>query len=226
MPRAKPSPSRDAASEPARGPGRRPAGAIDRRESLLDAALASYAAHGIAATSLRALARDGGVTPAMLNYYFGSREQLVETVVAERLLPVIQALKARLEPALDRPIVELTRTFVTGMHEIVVAHPWLPLLWVREVLAEGGQLRQHFIDRIAPIVARPITQRFARARDQGELGEALEPRLLFVSLMGLTLFPFASQPIWRRVLAAEDLSPERMLEHSLALLLNGIGSRR
>ena len=63
-----------------RAPGRPPAnrrGADgDVRERLLDAAIACYVRGGIAATSLREIAREAQVTPALLNYYFGGKDEL------------------------------------------------------------------------------------------------------------------------------------------------------
>ena len=45
------------------------------RERLLDIALDLFSRQGIANTSLNAIAKEAGVTPAMLHYYFNSREQ-------------------------------------------------------------------------------------------------------------------------------------------------------
>ena len=61
--RRKTSPGTSApARAPRRSPGRPAADAPDLRPRLLDAALACYAARGIAATSLRDIARHAGVT--------------------------------------------------------------------------------------------------------------------------------------------------------------------
>src|SRR3546814_18349009 len=36
----------------------------------------------------------------------------------------------------------LIESFVHGIGVVVARHPWLPPLWVREVLCEGGALRE------------------------------------------------------------------------------------
>jgi len=211
-------------STPSRKPGRPPAGGIDQRERLLDSALQSFADHGIAATSLRQLAQEGGLTPAMLNYYFGSRDRLVDAVVEERLLPVMTELRDRLNEASDKNAAAAARTFVGALHAAIVQHPWLPALWVREVLPENGALRSVLSERIAPEIALPLAQRFAAGQREGQINPALEPRLLFVSLIGLTMLPFAAQHLWRRTFSADDVDAGRMLEHTLALLGGGIES--
>lgn len=206
-----------------RKPGRPPGGGGgDQRERLLDAALASFAAHGITATSLRKLASAAGVTPAMLNYYFGARDRLVAAVVEERLMPVMAELTRRLEAQRPDGGLASAVAFVRALHETIVEHPWLPALWVREVLSEGGGLRKVFTERIGPGIALPLSRSLAQSQREGALNSALEPRLLFVSLVGLTMLPFAAAPIWRRALTADDIDAATMLEHTLALLDSGL----
>jgi len=211
-----------ALSTPDRKPGRPPADGTDQRVRLLDAALQSFSQRGIAGTSLRSLAADAGVTPAMLNYYFGSKERLVDAVVNERLLPVLDSLKERMSAHAGASCDELITQFVTGMHAMIEPNPWLPGLWVREVLTDGGHLRELLTERFAAQIPRPLAKRFAQGQADGELNAALDPRLLFVSLIGLTMLPFAAAPVWRKALKARDIDGSRMLAHTLALLQQGI----
>ncbi len=103
--------------------------------------------------------------------------------------------------------------------------PWLPALWVREVVSEGGALRGLLTERIAPGIAVLMSQRFAAAQARGELNPALDPRLLMVSLIGLTLFPAAGAPIWRQIFDAGDLGVDDLRRHALALLDRGLELR-
>jgi AcrR family transcriptional regulator len=205
-----------------RSPGRPGADGPDLRERLLDAAIACFVREGIAATPLRAIATEAGVTPALLHYYFGDKAQLQEAVIAERVLPAFQALREPIMAAGD-DVAALVAAFVQGIGRVVAAHPWLPSLWVREVLCEGGALRDVLFDRIGPALPRMMSERFAQAQARGELNEDLDPRLLMVSLVGLTLFPAAGAPIWRRLLQADDLDFDALRRHTLALLDRGLG---
>src|SRR6185503_1277551 len=123
-------------AEPRR-PGRPRADEANQRERLLDAAVECFAADGISATSLRNIALKAGVTPALVNYYFGSKQQLVDAFVAERVTNVVQILRDNLLAAGDDPRA-LIAAFVHGIHDAVARFPWLPSLWVREVLNEKG----------------------------------------------------------------------------------------
>lgn len=196
----------------------------DLRERLIDAAIAQFSRVGIGATSLRAVAQAAGVTPAMLHYYFGDKQQMTTAVVTERVLPATAPLRARIEAAGDAPA-ELAEAFVGGMGEMVAANPWLPALWVREVLCEGGALREIVFKRAVPQLPQMLAQRFASAQANGKLDNRLDPRLMVVSLVGLTLFPAAGAPIWRKVFDADDLDPGALRKHALALLDHGMGAR-
>ncbi|MEI7036157.1 TetR/AcrR family transcriptional regulator [Fulvimonas yonginensis] len=211
--------------DPRRRAGRPPGDDGDLRAQLLDAATAHYARVGIEATSLRAIAAEAGVTPAMLHYYFGDKPRLTLALVEERLLPALAPLRARLEQAGGDPAA-LVDAFVRGIGELVAQHPWLPPLWVREVLCEGGALREVLFHQALPDLPRLLARRFAAARDAGRLDPDLDPRLLVVSLVGLTMFPAAGAPIWRQVLDADDIDAGVLLRHTLALLERGLGTPR
>ncbi|MGQ4661254.1 TetR family transcriptional regulator [Lysobacter sp. F6437] len=204
-----------------RAPGRPAAAEEDLRERLLDAALACFSRHGIAATPLRTIATEAGVNPALLHYYFGDRARLQQAVIDERVLPVFTQLR---EPLLAHgdDTAGLVAGFVLGIGRIVGEHPWLPSLWVREVLCEGGALRDLLVTRLAPQLPRMMVGKFADAQAQGRLNPDLDPRLLMVSLIGLTLFPAAGAPIWRRMFDADDLDYEALRRHTLVLLDRGL----
>ena len=106
--------------------------------------------------------------------------------------------------------------------DAIALHPWWPQLWVREVLCEGGALRDLLVQRIAPDIARLLAGRFAAAQAAGRLNADLDPRLLLPTLVGLTMFPAAGAPIWRQVFDADDLGLDDVRGHALALLDRGL----
>lgn len=205
-----------------RTPGRPSGDGPDLRAHLLDAAIACFTRTGIAATSLRAIASEAAVTPALLHYYFGDKAQLVDAIVAERLMPVLGELREVVAGAGD-DVAALVAGFVRTMSELVERHPWWPPLWVREVLCEGGVLRELIADRLGPQLPQLLAGRFGRAQREGRLNPDLDPRLLVISLIGLTLFPAAGAPIWRRIFDARDIGADTLRDHTLALLDRGLG---
>jgi AcrR family transcriptional regulator len=205
-----------------RRPGRPRAEEANQRERLLDAAIACFAADGIAATSLRGIALKAGVTPALVNYYFGSKEQLLDAFIEERVKPVVGTLRDQLLAAGTEPKA-LLPAFVEAMYAVVERFPWWPALWVREVLNDKGALREVLHQQIAPQVAQVLATSLAAAQARGALHPDIDPRLLVVSMMGLTMFPLAAESIWRRVFANPDVDRTALKKHTLALIEHGLG---
>lgn len=203
-----------------RAPGRPVTDSPDLRPRLIDAALACFVRDGIAATSLRGIATEAGVTPALLNYYFGSKLALRDAVFEEKLMPAVLSLRTQVAEAGD-DIQAVVQRFVRGVFGLLQSYPWFPPLWVREVLCEGGALRELLLSRIGPELPQLLARRFADAQRRGQLNPALDPRLLVVSMIGLTLFPAAGAPIWRQIFQA-DLGPDVLANHALALLGHGM----
>ncbi|WP_300618440.1 TetR/AcrR family transcriptional regulator [Dokdonella sp.] len=207
-----------------RTPGRPPKARIDQRARLLDVAIGLFAQQGIAATPLSAIARRARVTPALLHYYFGNREQLLDALVEERLLPLLAPLHRDLSTLADAPRSQID-AFVRDLLQLLADNPWLPPLWLREVLGEGGLLRDRLMRRVAQPVSAKVRDAITRAQARGAINRDLDPRLLVVSLIGLTMFPLAARSIWSRVFDAEDIGPAEFARHTIALLERGLEIR-
>ncbi|MGL4316625.1 MAG: TetR/AcrR family transcriptional regulator [Pseudomonas sp.] len=213
--------TRPSSAKPPRQPGRPSGDSQAQRQQLLAIATEAFAYNGIQATSLRTIAERAGVTPALLNYYFGNKQKLVEAMVEERFLPLIQRASEGLQQAGDDPQA-LVAVFIRDLSRTMAEHPWVSQLWVREILCDGGQLREQLMSRVAPMVPLLLAQRFAAAQARGALNPALDPRLLVVSLMGLSILPYAAAPLWRGIFANPQIGDDALIEHTLALLRQGM----
>ena len=60
------------------------------KERILDAAEALFMEHGFEATTMRAITAGAGVNLAAVNYHFGSKEELFQSVLTRRLDPMNQ----------------------------------------------------------------------------------------------------------------------------------------
>jgi len=59
---------------------------MTKKETIIESALKLFSTKGFEGTSVREIAADAGVNVAMINYYFGSKEKLFESVVEYRSL--------------------------------------------------------------------------------------------------------------------------------------------
>jgi AcrR family transcriptional regulator len=175
----------------------RPGGGADEdvRSTILAVAEARFARAGYAATSIRQIAEEAGVNSAMIHYYFGSKESLLQAVMEKALAPLaklIESLKSSDTAAPER----ITRELMS----LVAAHPNLPYLVVREVMLPGGVMQQHFARHLAPRLGGALPGLLEREREQGRIGAELPPAHGAMAIMALALFPFIVRPVAEQVL--------------------------
>ncbi|AMP14760.1 TetR/AcrR family transcriptional regulator [Collimonas pratensis] len=198
----------------------------DSREKLLDTATLLFSSQGIAVTTVAAVARQAGVTAAMVHYYFKNRDQLIEAVVDERVSLFIRSIWEPING--DQPPEQMIMGIVDRMISTTEKMPWMPALWVREVLSDGGQLRERMVRRVPLAKLMLFADNIARSQQAGQLNPQLQPDLIFVSVIGLTMLPLAmartlkdrpSLPIAHK-LALMDKA--LLARHIKALLLHGL----
>ncbi|CAG9170089.1 TetR/AcrR family transcriptional regulator [Cupriavidus pampae] len=216
----------------ARRPGRPSANAGEadsagQRDLLLDAATLLFSRHGVAGTPIKAIAAEAGVTPALVHYYFRDRDQLLDAVVDERVQPLVDRVFPSMPPTVapgePAPDVVAMMTGLAGqLIRVAAATPWFPGLWIREIVGADGLLRERVVQRIALRRGALVTGVLAAARARGELNPGLEPALVMVSLIGLTLLPLATTHIWRSLPGAETIDTDTLVRHVGALLARGL----
>ena len=200
-------------------PAAAPSGAA--REALLDGAQELFGRQGVAATSLAKVAAHAGMTSAMVHYYFSSRDQLLDALVEERIQPLLDEVWG---PVPAAPI-DLAAA-LEGMVQRLVAgagsKPWLPPLWVREVLSEGGLLRERMLKRLPVAKVGALAAAVAKGQAQGEVNPGLHPALLVMSVLGLSLLPLAMSGAWKQVPGLAGIPRGAIASHASALLRQGI----
>jgi AcrR family transcriptional regulator len=189
---------------------------VDRREALLDAAGRLFARRGPEAHSLRDVAAAAGVTPAMVHYYFGDKRGLTDAMLERALARVLERV------ARVKRFDELPATIA----ETFGSEPWIPPLLVREVLAEGGGFRQRFIEGYASKISKLVPRMLRAEIAEGRLRSDLDPKLAFVSLLGMLAFAFIARPVLEPTLGLryDSRSLARFAEHTRRLFLEGAGA--
>ncbi|MFC4123482.1 TetR/AcrR family transcriptional regulator [Nocardia rhizosphaerae] len=171
--------------------GRRP-GNADTRTAILDAARIRFADNGFDKTSIRAIAGDAEVDPALVHHYFGTKQQLFAAAVDFPVDP-----ESTLS-AVDRaPLAELGDTIVRAVVTVwdSPAGPGIVAM-VRSMLG-GGELNlaRSFL---LQVVLERVRTRIATAEDDGRARTALAAAQLMGVLIARKIVgiePLASMPI-------------------------------
>jgi len=112
----------------------RPAGGLDARQLLLDAAQRHFSLGDLGTVSARSLATEAGVSHTLVNYHFGSRDGLVAAAISLRVAPH-QVVEAATDANGDLDLARLVHGLV-----LVWEHPehGRQLVGFARELAAGG----------------------------------------------------------------------------------------
>ena len=208
---------------PAKPLGRRPAVEdFDVREHLLDTATRLFSERGIAATTVAQIASEAGVTSALVHYYFTNREKLLDAVADERLASAAKFVwRPAVEDAVSDPFA-LVHEFVARLFDVTDRMPWLPPLWLREIVNEGGLLRERMIRRIPFDNIKRFSSRVSHAQQDGTVNGDLEAMLLFNSILALVMLPLATAKIWQSARGLPVIERDALRRHVTTLLIGGM----
>lgn len=189
------------------------------RENILDAAEDLFARQGFAATSLREVAEVVGANPAMVHYYFGNKEALLQRVI-ERITEPLAASLADMKAAGQVHSENLVSLLLSALK----TNPNMPLLMVREVMLPGGTMRDHFLAAIAPRLGGAFPGILAGEQEQGRVAKDLDPNIISLLLLSLSIFPFIARSVAEQGLdvSYDDKGLSELERHISRLLEGGI----
>jgi AcrR family transcriptional regulator len=175
------------ASQPSRGPGRRPAGG-DTRADILAAAQAEFAAKGYDGTTIRAVGAAAGVDAALVHHFFGSKDDLFLAALQIPFDPRV-VLPRVLAAGVDDLGVRLVQTFLSIWEDPQARMPLLALVRSGLATESAGNL---LADGMLRMIFAPVTQAL------GTPDAAVRVQLVASQMLGLV--------IARYVLALEPLA--------------------
>ena len=197
---------------------------IGTRDALLDAAVALFADQGVAATTSADIAARAGFTPAMVHYHFRNRERLLDAVVDERLARFPAHVFGTLA-LVDPSAAALIETLVRRVYDAAEHMPWMPPIWIREIVSEGGTLRDRMFRHFPREAVNALGEILAREQRQHRIPAGIEPRLAFLTIAGVAMLPLATRRLWSRIPGMADLSNAQLLRHALTVLAAGLAPR-
>src|SRR4051812_1598221 len=160
IPRVEARPARNAAMRKPKAPERNQA-------RIVAAAIDEFAARGFKGASMDAIAAGTHTTRALINYYFGSKEQLYIAVL-EHVYSEIRDAEGKLDLDHLAPL-EAVRRIVEFTYNYYVAHEGFVRLVVAENQARGRHLRK---SKAMRSLNRPIIDRLARVIARGQAAGA------------------------------------------------------
>jgi TetR/AcrR family transcriptional regulator len=179
------------------------------RERLLAAAVEEFSAKGFAGARVEAIAQRAGLNKQLISHYFGGKDGLYRAVTAERRARLAGEL-AELTAGVGE---SLTRLFDWARRDP---------LWLRTQLWEAleGDERPIGADDDRRALYQDRVRWLSAEQARGALPSGLDPDLLYLSLIGATMYPLLLPHVCRMVTGEDPTAApfvDRYERHLMAL---------
>lgn len=186
--------------------------ALDTRAHLIEVATDAFSREGIAATSLRAIAKAAGVSPALVVHHFGSREKLIEDCIIKAL---------GLWVSEKQEFVDVSLSTSLAQWQNALDKHGSKLQFFRQVLIAGGEPANILFSRMVKEAEMMIQSQI----DKGQMRKAenIPDLALLMTLHGLA--PLIMQDQVNNHLGGNFLEPElgsRLASANLEIYRRGI----
>jgi AcrR family transcriptional regulator len=153
----------EAVAQPAlRAAMRKPKAPEANRARILKAAIDEFASRGFKGASMDAIASRTQTTRAMINYYFGGKEEIYLAVL-EQVYAEIREAESFLDLEHLAPV-EAIRRIVEFTYQYYLTHQYFVRIVVAENQAKGRHFRK---SKAMRTLNRPIIERLARVIERG-----------------------------------------------------------
>jgi len=190
----------------------------EKQQKIMEAAELLFAEQGFNGTSVRDIAEKAGVNLAMISYYFGSKDKLLETLFAERT----EKGKIKLEEIINRPVSALDKMYQLielYLDKIMQQQCFHRILTREQVLSSGT----HVADMILQLKRRNfelIQQIVEEGQRTGEFRKDVEVSLVVATLVGTVSNIVTTQYYYKVLNNLESLSNEEFQQRIREKLRN------
>ena len=162
------------------------------REQILEAAEQLFARKGLGPTTIKEIGTAAHQNPALLYYYFGSKEELYRAVLQR----VMSGMVARGSSAFDAATgpQEAIRALVAAQMEFVLGHPHAPRLMVREMIDHEARQAETVLLQVAATLFERLCGVIEEGQRVGLFRRDVEPRFAAISTIAQVVYFIIARP--------------------------------
>ncbi len=173
---------------------------LSTETKIKEAAIRIFTAKGFNGCTSREIAKEAGINVALLNYYFKSKGQLFDIVIASVLndftFSLIDVLKSNMS------LVNKARILIEKEYDFLSKHPEIPSFIINEL---GKKDKNYFecLDIADEFLQTKIFQEVIEAQASGEMRK-VDLVSLMLLIMSNCHFPFMAKPMIKTIHSLED----------------------
>jgi TetR/AcrR family transcriptional regulator len=161
-------------------------------EAILDAAEPLFGSQGFAATTIKQIGAAAGLNPALIYYYFGSKEELYRALL-NRLFGTLAERGAERLATVSSPR-EAIRVLLALQSETMRRSPSLPRILAREMADHGAAHAQEGIAHLSATLFARLHALIQHGQAAGTFRADLDARFAAISTVSLLPYFHIAQP--------------------------------
>lgn len=161
-------------------------------DAILDAAEALFAGQGFTATTIKQIGAAAGANPALIYYYFGSKERLYRELLGRVFGQIVSAGQERLGAATSPA--DAIRALLRVQSEVMQRRPSLPRLLMREFADHGAAHAQEGIAHLSATLFQRLRGLIEEGQRTGHFRADLDPGFAAVSTVSLVPYFHIARP--------------------------------
>jgi AcrR family transcriptional regulator len=157
---------------------------------IIEAANNVFLKHGVDSATMGQIADEAGISRTSLNYYFRSKNHLVQKVLSNLENKIVPTISVLINDE-SIPLIVKIELFVDEYIDMVTKNPMVPSFILWELTREPTWIIQFFKQRNLNFERLTI-----QIADEVKNGKVIAFKFedLFVNILGLCAFPFVSKP--------------------------------
>lgn len=183
----------------------------NKEQAILEAAEKEFLKKGFSGSKTTEIAKEAGVTHAMLHYYFRTKENLFNKVFEEKAKQLAETFLSHVDESL--PFFEKIRISIESHFDLLAVNPELPLFIYREILANpnGGIVCQHTLLPNFKLAVKTLEDSLKEEIARGNV-RPISGVDLMTSAIALNVFVFIANPLIRLLLEENGEEYHQYLE--------------
>ena len=166
--------------------------AATARDQILDAAERLFSRQGFDPTTIKEIGTEAQLNPALLYYYFGSKEELYKAVL-QRIVTGLSTRGTEVIETAGNPG-DAIRALVATQVDFLLHNPNVPKLFVREMIDHDAKHAEAVILKLAAGLFHRLCGVIERGQREGVFRHDVEPRFAAVSTIAQVVYFMIARP--------------------------------
>ena len=195
----------------------------DKQIQIMEAAEELFAEKGFDGTSVRDVAKEAGVNLAMISYYFGSKEKLMESLFKYRGEFIKMQLESMIENK-ELSSLEKVYALINNYIERIMKQQCFHKIMAREQMVDLKGTTTQLIHELKRTNQELVKKLIQEGQKKGDFKKNIDVPLMMATLVGTTSHLVTTQHYYKKLNNLESLSDEEFKKHIKKKLSNHLKS--